>query len=37
MAQNEALYAEVEARLDASECQAEWCDRCNEGHPAPLD
>ena len=28
MAQNESLYAELDARLDASEAQAEWCDHC---------
>lgn len=37
MTQNEVLFAELEVRLDASEVQAEWCDRCNQGHPAPLD
>ncbi len=37
MAQNEAIFAELDARLDVSEAQAEWCDHCNEGHPAPLD
>ncbi len=37
MMQNENLYAELDARLDVSEVNAEWCDRCNEGHPAPLD
>jgi hypothetical protein len=37
MGQNETLSAELEARLDASEAQAEWCDHCNQGHPNPLD
>jgi len=37
MTQNENIYAELEIRLDASEAQAEWCDHCNQGHPAPLD
>lgn len=37
MAQNKAIFAELDARLDVSEAQAEWCDHCNEGHPAPLD
>lgn len=34
---NESLYNELDARLDVSEENAEWCDRCNEGHSAPLD
>lgn len=37
MAQNENLYLELEVRLDVSEAHAEWCDHCNQGHPAPLD
>ncbi len=37
MVQNESIYAELDARLDVSEARAEWCDHCNEGHPAPLD
>jgi len=37
MALNEMLYEELNNRLDISEANAEWCDHCNEGHPAPLD
>ncbi len=37
MLQNESIYAELEARLDVRETRPEWCDHCNEGHPAPLD
>ncbi len=37
MAQNGAIFAELETRLDVSEAHAEWYDHCNEGYPAPLD
>lgn len=37
MAQNESLYNELDARLDITEANAEWCDHCSQGHPAPLD
>lgn len=37
MVQNESIYAELDARLDVSEARVEWCDHCNQGHPAPLD
>ena len=37
MAHNENLYNELDARLDITEANAEWCDHCSQGHPAPLD
>lgn len=37
MAQNEVLFTGLEVRFDVSEGQAEWRDRYNERHPAPLD
>lgn len=37
MSQDSSIYEELDVRLDVNEAQAEWCDHCNEGHPAPLD
>ena len=37
MTQNENLYNELDSRLDITEANAEWCDHCSQGHPAPLD
>jgi len=33
MVQSNEIFEAVVARLDLSEDAADWCDRCNEGHP----